>query len=533
MLAELAVSNLGVIEDLSLVLDPGMTALTGETGAGKTMLVGAIGLHAGDRADPAVVRPGADEATVQGRFLVADDEVVLTRVVPRDGRSRAYRDGRLVTAAELAELAAELVELHAQHAHVGLLTTAAQRRALDTWAGVDLAPLDAARHAVRAAERALEALGGDPTERAREVELLRHQVAEIEAAGLTDPDEDDRLAAEEALLADADAHRAAAASALEALDTDGGGREGVARALAALHDRAPFTAAAERLQGLAAELDDVARDLRDLGEAIDGDPARLAAVQARRADLADLRRRYGGQPRASLADVFEVQARLQERLAALEGHAAGAAQLDAERARALGELERAAAAVGAQRRRAAAGLAEAVEARLADLALAKARLQVVVGETDPGDEVTFLVALNPGLPAAPLAKAASGGELARTMLALRLVVAAGVPTMVFDEVDAGVGGAAARSVGRALAALAADRQVLVVTHLPQVAAFADAQVALSKQERGDTTVMHAEPLTAAARTRELARMLSGLADSDSGHEHAEELLATAAAERGR
>ncbi len=180
MLAELAVSDLGVIDGLTLVLDPGMTALTGETGAGKTMLVGAIGLLAGERADPSIVRPGATEATVQGRFVTGDDEIVLTSVVPRSGRSRAYRDGRLITAAELSELAAGLVDLHGQHAHVGLLTTAQQRRALDAYARVDLSALDAARAALRESTQALAALGVDAGARAREVEFLRFQLAEIE-----------------------------------------------------------------------------------------------------------------------------------------------------------------------------------------------------------------------------------------------------------------------------------------------------------------------------------------------------------------
>jgi DNA repair protein RecN (Recombination protein N) len=196
-------------------------------------------------------------------------------------------------------------------------------------------------------------------------------------------------------------------------------------------------------------------------------------------------------------------------------------------------LAKAAAAVGSQRRDHAPALARAVRERLHELALAKAEVRLDVGESDPGDDVSFLLALNPGLPMAPLAKAASGGELARTMLALRLIVGAQVPTLVFDEVDAGVGGAAARSVGRALAALAVDKQVLVVTHLPQVAAFADAQVALTKQDDGASTVVRAEALDAEPRVRELARMLSGLADSDTGQDHAEELLATAAVERGR
>jgi DNA repair protein RecN (Recombination protein N) len=196
-------------------------------------------------------------------------------------------------------------------------------------------------------------------------------------------------------------------------------------------------------------------------------------------------------------------------------------------------VARAAAVVGERRRRHASDLADAVQARLGELALDRAQVAITVGDVDPGDDVTFLLALNPGLPAAALAKAASGGELARTMLALRLVVGAQVPTLVFDEVDAGVGGSAARAVGRSLAALAEGKQVLVVTHLPQVAAFADAQVALSKHDDGATTVMRADLLGAEARVRELARMLSGLADSDTGQDHAEELLAMAAAERGR
>jgi DNA repair protein RecN (Recombination protein N) len=533
VLAELSVSDLGVIDGVTLLLDPGMTALTGETGAGKTMLVGAIGLLIGERADASIVRPGADEATVQGRFIVDGDEVVLTRVVPRTGRSRAYRDGRLITAGELSELASGLVDLHAQHAHVGLLTTASQRRALDRFAAVDLRDLDAARTAVRSAEQTLEGLGGDGAARERERDFLAFQLDEIDSVGLTDEGEDDRLLSEESILADADAHRAAAGAADAALSTERGARDHLAIALAELGDRVPFAAVAERLRAVEADLADAAGELRGVAERIDGDPERLAAVQERRARLADVRRRYVGDGRSSLADLFVVRRELSERLAELESHAERAAAAEAARERAVAALAIAASAVGQQRRDHAPRLAEAVRERLTELALPKAEVQLEVGHEDPGDEVAFLLALNPGLPAAPLAKAASGGELARTMLALRLIVGARVPTLVFDEVDAGVGGAAARAVGRALAALAEDKQVLVVTHLPQVAAFADAQVALSKQDDGATTVMRAEVLAAEPRVRELARMLSGLADSDTGQDHAEELLATAAAERGR
>ena len=533
VLAELAVRDLGVIDEVTLLLDPGMTALTGETGAGKTMLVGAIGLLAGDRADAAVVRPGADEATVQGRFVVDGDEVVLTRVVPRTGRSRAYRDGRLITAAELSELAAGLVDLHGQHAHVGLLTTASQRRALDRFAGVDLHDLEAARRARRAADEELERLGGDAAARDRERDFLRFQLDEIESAGLTDDGEDERLLAEESILGDADAHREAGSAADAALSTERGARDRVATALAELGERSPFAAVVARLRAVEADLADITHELRTVAEDIEGDPERLAAVQERRAQLADLRRRYSGDARSTLAELFAVRDELSRRLVELDSHADRAAAAEADRAQADADVAVAAAAVGARRRDHAPALAREVRERLHELALAKADVRLDVGDDDPGDDVSFLLALNPGMPMAPLAKAASGGELARTMLALRLIVGARVPTLVFDEVDAGVGGAAARSVGRALAALATDKQVLVVTHLPQVAAFADAQVALTKQDDGVSTVMRAEVLGAEPRVRELARMLSGLADSDTGQDHAEELLATAAAERGR
>ena len=447
MLAELAVSDLGVIDSLSLLFDPGMTALTGETGAGKTMVVGAIGLLTGDRADPGVVRPGAVEATVQGRFLHGDEEVVLTRVVPRSGRSRAYRDGRLVTAGELAEQAAALVDLHGQHAHVGLLTTASQRRALDRYAGVDLGPLEAARAAVRAAELELADLGGDEAARAREADFLRFQLEEIARVGLTDADEDARLAAEELLLADADAHRDAAAGADAALGTDRGARDLLAEALARLADRAPFASVVARLQALDAELADLGQELRSSVEGIETDPQRLAVVQARRTELTDLRRRYTGSARAPLADLFAVHDALAAQLAAIESHAERATVAEAARSLAREQVAAAGAQVAAQRREHAPALAAAVRARLVELALPKAEVAIELGAEDPADDVAFLLALNPGLPAAPLAKAASGGELARTMLALRLVVGAQVPTLVFDEVDAGVGGAAA-ALGR-------------------------------------------------------------------------------------
>jgi DNA repair protein RecN (Recombination protein N) len=528
MLVELAVRDLGTIAEARLVLGPGLTALTGETGAGKTLVVEAIELLVGGRADPSVVRPGADEARVEGRAVVDGDEVVLERVVPRAGRSRAYVDGRLATATTLAEIGTRLVDLHGQHAHQSLLATATQRGALDRHGGVDLAPLVAARQRVVELDAELAALGGDERARAREIDLYRFQVGELDAAGLADPDEDAVLEAEEDTLADALAHQEAAAAAVAALADDGGAADAVALARSALADRAPFREHHARLEALAAELADVTSEIRAAGEGVEPDPDRLAAVRERRRLLHELRRKYG----ETLADVIDYHRTAAERLAELEDHDARAARLDADRAAAVDALARAEAAVGAARRAAADPLAAAIEARLVELAMPSATVSVAVGD-DPGDDVTFLLAANPGAPPLPLARTASGGELARAMLATRLVLTAGPPTLVFDEVDAGIGGEAAHAVGRALAALGADHQVLVVTHLAQVAAHADEHVAVTKDDDGRTTTSALRHLGRDDRVVELSRMLSGSPDSDAARRHAVELLDRAAAARRR
>ncbi len=523
MLAELRIENLGVIAELNLVLPPGVTALTGETGAGKSMLLGAIELLLGGRADATLVRPGAAEARVEGRFVTGDTEVVLSRVVPADGRSRAYVDGRLATVATLAEVAGPLVDLHGQHAHQSLLHTAAQREALDRFGRIDDGPLREARRRVAAADAALGALGGDARARARELDLLRFQVDEIDAAGITGHDEEQVLAATEDELADASAHKAAAAAAVAALVDDGGALDGARAALAVLGARSPLASAAARLRGLIAELDDLADEVRGVGERIEDDPGRLAEVRGRRQALRDLRRKYGD----SLADVLAERDALAARIAELARHDERVRELELERAAAEAEAGAVGAVLGAARRGAADPLATAVVTHLHELALPRARLEVAVGD-DPGEQVTFLLGANPGEPALPLAKVASGGELARTMLALRLVLADAPPTLVFDEVDAGIGGEAALAVGRALAALGSRHQVLVVTHLAQVAAFADAQVVVAKHERGGRTVATATPVAGDERVRELTRMLSGLTESARARTHAKELLSLAA-----
>jgi DNA repair protein RecN (Recombination protein N) len=547
VLVELAVRDLGVIAELRLLLDAGMTVVTGETGAGKTMVVDAIELLVGGRADPMLVRTGAEEAWVEGRFVrgagaheAADspDEVVIARAIPRSGRSRAYVDGRLATATELATLGALLVDLHGQHAHQSLLHPAAQRDALDRFGDIDLAPLRAARVAVHDLVDELARMGGDERARARELDLVRYQVDEIEAAGIAGPDEDDGLEAEEDALADAAAHREAAAAAVAALSGDGedAALDGVASAagavgaaLAAVAGRRPFAPAEERLRTLVAEVVDLAAELRSGGEAIDEDPERLEVVRARRQLLHELRRKYG----ETLADVMAEGERLQQRLVELESHDQRAAVLDAELAAARAVEADAAAAVLAARRAAAPDLAARIQDNLVDLAMPKALVTIEVGGEGPGDDVEIMLAANPGTPPLPLAKVASGGELARTMLALRLVLTDAPPTLVFDEVDAGIGGEAAVAVGRALARLGHEHQVLVVTHLPQVAAYADAQVRVAKQSDDAATVSRVSLLDSGERVIELSRMLSGQPDSDAARVHAAELLATAAGERGR
>jgi DNA repair protein RecN (Recombination protein N) len=539
MLLELGVRDLGVIDRLSVVLGPGMTALTGETGAGKTLLVEALELLVGGRADPLLVRPGADESVVEGRFELDGEEVVLARSIPVGGRSRGWLDTRMVPASALAETGAALVDLHGQHAHQSLLAQAAQRDALDAFGGVDHSPIDEARARLTSIEESLAGLGGDARSRARELDLLGFQLEELDDASLADPDEDGNLAREEEALAGATAHREAAATALSALRGDGsgapssGGAAGAVETLGAAVDavagRGPLAEVEARLRSLEAELADVATELRQAHEHLEDDPARLAVVRERRQLLAGLRRKYGD----TLADVITFAEAARARRAELESHEERVAALEAERERAGQALVASEGAVGAARRAAAPRLARAVEANLHDLALPRARLEVMVGSTDPGDEVTFLLGANPGEPALPLAKVASGGELSRAMLATRLVLSEAPPTLVFDEVDAGVGGEAALAVGRALASLAGHHQVLVVTHLPQVAAFADHQVAVRKRERGGRTVAEVVPLDGAGRVVELSRMLSGLPESASGRHHAEELLTAAARARGR
>ncbi|HEY8216606.1 MAG TPA: DNA repair protein RecN [Acidimicrobiia bacterium] len=534
MLQELHVSDLGIVDDATILLGEGLTAITGETGAGKTLLVEALDLLLGGRADALLVREGASEARVEGRFTdVGAEEVVLARVVPREGRSRAYVDGRLATVAELAEVGARFVDLHGQHDHQSLLSLTVQRSALDRFAGADaLGPLAALREArteVRALDAELAALGGDARARAREIDLLQFQIGEIADAGVDDTSEDVTLEAEEALLGDAAAHRAALTEAFEVIDA--GALDAVGRAVAALANRTPFVALHERLRAAQADLADLERELRLAVETVADDPARLEQVRTRRRLLRELTRKYGD----TLADVVGFADEARERLAELEGFEVRAGELESARAAASARADDTARALSEARHAAAPALAAAVGAHLGDLAMPSARLEVLVGPGSPGDEgsddVTYLLAANPGEPARPLARAASGGELARAMLALRLVLTEAPPTLVFDEVDAGIGGEAGTAVGRLLGDLGGRHQVLCVTHLAQVAAHADAQIVVEKQQERGRTVATVTPVAGEARVAELSRMLAGMVDSAHARSHAAELLQRAAEQR--
>ncbi len=569
MLEEVRITGLGVIDDAVLEISAGFTALTGETGAGKTMVVTALGLLFGGRADPARVRPGAQRATVEGRLLVSakvareveesggdlDDNgstLVLSRSVSSEGRSRAFAGGHSVPVSLLQVLADDLVAVHGQSDQQQLLRAGRQRDALDRFAGPELAVLLSdyrrvfARH--RAVREELEALTTAERERASEAETLRIGLAAVDAAAPQEG-EDAALLAEEEKLANADALQAAATVAHEALLGDpAAASSGASDALTLLglagraldpvraHDVA-LGGLADRLSEVSYLLSDIAAELASYTESLDSDPARLASVQERRAALGRLIRAYGG-PSADVAGVLDWAKLASSRLAELEGDDDKIEALATEESVLAGQVTELAAQLTGLRRAAAERFAVEVTAELTALAMPHASLTAAVTELEaPGpfgaDEVELRLAAHPGAPPLPLNRGASGGELSRVMLAIEVVFAGAdpVPTFVFDEVDAGVGGKAAVEIGRRLARLARSAQVIVVTHLPQVAAFADNHLVVEKSGDGLVTASGVVRLDRAGRTRELSRMLGGLEDSEHGQAHAEELLALAARER--
>ena len=544
-LLELRVTDLGIIEELSVLLERGLTVVSGETGAGKTLVMTALALLGGARADSSMVRAGASEARIEGRFFdpAIEDEIVLVRVVPLDGRSRAYVNGGLVTIGELSERCGSLVDLHGQHSHQSLLDPAIQTNLLDRFSGDPasgaLTDYRAARSKLSEAQRKLEDLGGDERARAREMDLLKFQIDELVSASLSDPDEGDSLEAQEELLADAEAHQIALRTAYEALQGVAG--DAIGAATSALVGRPPFAAHEARIRGLQAEISDAAHDLRATLESVVVDPTRLAAVQERRRLLRELGRKYGASCGEMIAFLEAAQIRYDE----IASHAERASAAESEIASALSAQHKYARVLTEVRREAALRLASSVEAHLGRLAMKSARFEVQVDEgeetDDGGDRVVFLLSANTGEPLRPLARAASGGELSRSMLAVRVAlhfaesnagVKVGVtPLLVFDEVDAGIGGEAGIAVGRELADLGGAGQVLCVTHLAQVAAFADNQIVVTKRSVGKRTIATAEVVSGEARISELSRMLAGVGSSEHARRHAQELINSASSAR--
>lgn len=583
MLEEIRIAGLGVISEAVLEFDPGLTVVTGETGAGKTMLVTGLGLLFGGRADSSRLRPGVDAASVEGRLLVkpgsepaaavtdaggdidSDGSLVLRRVVTAAGRSRAAAGGAAVPASVLARLAGSLVVIHGQSDQQRLTQPAEQRQTLDRYAGLDLTECRQAFAQWRAAAAELDRRTRDARELAREAELLRHGIAEIEAVA-PQPGEDAELAMLAERLEHADALRVAARLAHNALlgDPDDPAADvadvqtllGLARrALGQVSGTDPALDALDsRLTELAAAAADLGAELAGYESQLEADPARLAGVHERRASLSGLTRKYG----ADLAAVLDWAEQASARLAAADTSDEALQRLAADRDRAAARYAEIAAALSVRRQRAAEKLSGLVTAELAALAMPAARVrvgvrhrpvtdgtsQVLIGGQPAGagpdgvDEVELTLQPHPDAPELPVQRGASGGELSRVMLAIEVGLAGTdpVPTMVFDEVDAGVGGRAAVEIGRRLARLARDHQVIVVTHLAQVASFADRHLVVDKivpdkaKPAGGVTRSSIRQVQGKDRLAELARMLAG-DDTEVAREHAAELLEAARADR--
>jgi DNA repair protein RecN (Recombination protein N) len=579
VIEELRIQGLGVIDEAVLELGPGLCVLTGETGAGKTMVVTGLELLLGGRAEVAVVRAGTSRARIEGRIRlppgpihdevagltdtaggdVDEDSLILARTIAAQGGSRAFAGGASVPVSVLSQLCAPLVALHGQAAQLLLRQRGTQRRALDNFAGPEFAALLADYQRLytrlRDAERHLASAVSATRERALETDQLNHGLAEIQAVA-PQPGEDVALLAEDIRLSHADTLRVSAESARQALSGSGEAEHGsdallmVANARASLdeariHDTEAGTLA-DRLAEIGYLLADASAEVASYAESLESDPQRLAWVQARRAALGGLTRKYG----ETVDEVLVWSREAEGRLGELEASEETEAGLRKEVSQLRGELSALAKELTRLRVSAADALAAGVTGELSAVAMPHAALTVAVTKRDDEaglqidgqtlafgangvDEVEFLLKSGSGATARPLARGASGGELSRVMLALEVVLSEtdDTPTFVFDEVDAGVGGKAAVEVGRRLARLARTAQVLVVTHLPQVAAFADHHYVVVKSDDGSVTSAGVVALDDDGRVRELSRMLAGLEDSATAAAHARELLASSRLDR--
>lgn len=561
MLEEIRIASLGVIDEATARFGSGLTVVTGETGAGKTMVLNGVGLLLGSRADTSLVRPGSQALDVEASFVVPADSPVLealeqvdartdgeadgshlvhaSRSVSAQGRGRAVVGGRSVPVATLGEICAQMIHVHGQSEQQRLREEAWQRALVDRFAGAEVAEALAEFRERRAEWRAAVGAREEFEAQVRDADhaRLERDLAEFDAVALREG-EWEELDREARILTHATAlHDHAARALLELLgDDDVAGAAGAlgtaAKEMTSAADVDPgLTSIAARMASLLDEIVDIGSELQAYARATDADPDRLDVVESRRRDIARLLKLHG--PEVSDALTWAAKARRTlEQVADLE---AARAQLDARVATARAALSAAAERVTALRRAAAPEFARSVEAELAALAMPQARIGIDVETVERvedfgpsgADTITLTLQAHPGAPERPLAKAASGGELSRIALAIEVVITAQAPTLIFDEVDAGIGGAVAVEVGRRLAHLAERSQVIVVTHLAQVAAFATTHLVVEKQDRGTASVTLVRPVAGEERVAELVRMLSGMEGSASGAEHARELLAEA------
>ena len=559
MLHELRIENLLLIERAELRFGAGLNAITGETGAGKTVLAHSLDLLMGGRARPQIVRPGAEEAWVEGVFELPDgllddpeladlaervpegaSEIVLGRRVGASGRTSAFAAGRSASAADLRALGSRMLAFYGQHEHRRLTLSSAQMAILDSFAGSDHLELrDAYRAAHAEATRLLvelDELRDREGARERDLDLLRFELAEIEAVA-PEPAEIAELSTERDRLRHAESLRGAAAGALQAISGDaedgGGSSSMLAAADAGLSSAGgvdtTLDGLADRIRAAAVELDDLASELRGYLERIEAEPGRLESVSERLDAVDRLTRKHGG----SVDAVLEHAERCREQIELLDNADQRAADL--ERAVAEAEAERAglAARLGNGRAEAAQALSEQVAAELSELAMDGARLEVSLEPHPEGfgpagaETIEFVVATNPGMPMSPLKDAASGGELSRIMLALTGLASAGAPTLVFDEIDAGIGGSTARAVGERLRALAEHGQVLCITHLPQVASLASTHFKLDKRTVDGEARATVERVDGDAQVDEIVRMLGAASGDRAASRHARDLLKAA------
>lgn len=548
----LHIRDFAVIGELDLELRPGMTVLTGETGAGKSIIVDAVGLILGDRADTAMLRAGAERSEISATFSLSgnsaagkllasqdidtsEDEIIVRRVHGNDGRTRAFVNGRPVQVQFLRDLGEILIDIHGQHAHQSLIRRDAQRALLDEYGGYKdiLDETAAACSDWRALMAELEALGGDGQQRADRLKLLRYQVHELEAIN-PEPDEYAALEMEHTRLSHASRLLEGARQANERIaEADDALIMQIQRLERELKDLAKLDAALKPTQELLAEigiqLSEAGSDLRRYLDRLELDPERLQQVENRLGALHDLARKHHVRPEALPAQLDA----LRRELATLEADDARRAQLGAAIEQALQRYLSAAARLHERRLVAGAELSAAVTRQIQALGLAggEFRVEIVADDrTSPApagnDRVEFMVTTNPGQPLRPLAKVASGGELSRLSLAIQVIGSQdrGIPTLIFDEVDAGIGGAVAEIVGKLLKRLSARRQILCVTHLPQIASLAHQHLRVSKSTRSGQTYISVTELKGDQRIEEIARMLGGLKITPQTLAHAREML---------